>query len=62
MMMFLRYQDLGNGWGMQIKTGRITIWKLCYDKKPLPFVFFSEKQLLDWADENGVNYLEQVSA
>ena len=61
MMVFVRYQDLGNGWGMQIKTGQRTIWKLCYDKKPLPFVFFSEGALLDWADENGVYYLEQVS-
>jgi hypothetical protein len=47
---------------MQIKTGRITIWKLCYDKKPLPFVFFSENQLLDWAEANGVNYLKEVAA
>jgi hypothetical protein len=56
-------RDLGNGWSMQLRIGGgRTYWKLCYNKQPLPFVFTSETALLDWAEENGVYYLEEVGA
>lgn len=62
-MIFTQSRDLGNGWSMQLRIGaRRTIWKLCYNKQALPFVFFSEAALLDWAEENGVSYIEQVGA
>lgn len=62
-MILIQNRQLGNGWSMQMRIGgRRTIWKLCYNKSPLPFVFYSEAALLDWAEQNGVDYGQQVSA
>ena len=62
-MIITQTRELGNGWSMQMRIGgRRTIWKLCYNKSPLPFVFYSEGAVLDWAEENGVDYGQAVSA
>jgi hypothetical protein len=62
-MILTQTRELGNGWSMQMRIGgKRTIWKLCYNKSPLPFVFYSEGALLDWAEANEVNYSDEVAA
>lgn len=54
--MITQVKQLGDGWIMEVRFNKRTTYKLRKGSVVLPFAFYSEQALLDWAREMNIDF------